>query len=214
MDSVLSQTNYSQDLSIMQQTNNILKYSLSFLIIFFSLSVISCSTVQILGDPLIEQNKDFLQPNPEAAEIFRVLIVSDKYVYSQMKSMESIKRTDDPEGDEKTCGELKQYDKIDEVCEGTLSVWLFPDSGKLMKIRPKELVPIAEINGLIVEDIQRWDFEFPGETIEPNTFDIKYRVILRKIQSDEETMKEVREKVKEETEKKEAREKYRNSNEE
>lgn len=198
----------------MQRTNNILKYSLSFLIIIFSLSAVSCSTVQILGDPVLEQNKDFLKPDPEAAETFRVLIVSDKYVYSQMKSMESIKRADDPEGDEKISGEVKQYDKIDEICEGTLSVWLFPDSGKLMKIRPKELVPIAEINGLIVEDLQRWNFEFLTEAIEPNIFDIKYRVILRKIQSDEETMKEVMEKVKEETEKKEAREKNRTSTEE
>lgn len=197
----------------MHPANNILR---SFLlpILLFSIAVISCSSFTMLGDPILNQNKDFLKPDPEAPETFRVLIVSDKYVYSQMKAVESIKRTDDIEGDEKTSSELKQYDKIDEICEGTLSVWLFPDSGKLMKIRPKELVPIAEINGLIVEDLKRWNFEFPAEAIEPNCFDIKYRVILRKIQSDEETMKEVREKVKEETEKKEARERYKTSTEE
>jgi hypothetical protein len=65
-----------------------------------------------------------------------------------------------------------------------------------MKIRPKILAPIAEINTLIVEDIKRWNFDFSGDIIQPTSFNIKYRVVLRKIQSDEEIMKEVMEREK------------------
>jgi hypothetical protein len=162
--------------------------------IILSLFFVSCKTVPVV-EP-VDEYKAYLTPDPESDELFRVLIISDRYEAVQMKQEESITRADDQEGDMLISDKLRDYDKIDEICEGILTVWLYPDSGKLMKIRPKSLAPIAEINSLIVEDLKRWSFTFEGKTVDPNIFDVKYRVVLRKMQSDEDIMKEVMEKVK------------------
>ncbi|MFH0976796.1 MAG: hypothetical protein V1874_13510 [Spirochaetota bacterium] len=176
-------------------------------IFIFSMIFISCKTILKTED----QNDLFLKQDKNAEEVFRVLIISNKYASSQMKFNDKIQKTEDEEGDQNIYTKLKDYDKINETCEGILTVWLY-DSGKIMKIRPKTLTAITEINSLIVEDLKRWDFkyinnvdsadekEIPAAKV--NTFDIKYRVVLRKIQSDEEIMKEVMEKAKKEEEKK------------
>jgi hypothetical protein len=170
----------------------------------FSFSfIIACKTIpqEIAKD----EHRDYLQPDANADEAFRVLVISDRYDFIQLKYHDQFKRTVDADGDKGTSAKLKEYDKIDETCEGVLSVWLFPETGKIMRIRPKTLAPIAEINSLIVEDLKRWTFEIPGEKIEQNTFDIKYRVVLRKLQSDEEIMKEVQEKIKKDESKKQSK---------
>ncbi len=164
---------------------------LTLLCVLFS---ISCKTTA-QKEAVIDEYKEFLQPDPEAEELFRVLIISDRYVTSQMKYHDKIERIQDSEGDQLITDKLKDYDKIDEICEGILTAWLYPETGRLMKIRPKTIAPIAEVNNLIMEDLKRWNFKFTG-AIEPNVFDIKYRVVLRKIQSDEEIMKEVLEREK------------------
>lgn len=153
----------------------------------------SCSTAGKLG----RENKDFLTPDAEAEETFRVLLTSDNYVVSQMKYDDVIKRADDPGGDKYMCKELKKFDKIDVAREGVLSIWLYPDSGNIMKVRPQKPTYILEIDQIINEDIQRWTFEFPKKYIEPTKLDIKYRVVLRKRQSDDEIIKEVQEKMRE-----------------
>ncbi|MBN2038660.1 MAG: hypothetical protein JW864_01365 [Spirochaetes bacterium] len=163
--------------------------------------ILSCTTMPA-KDGIFDKYSEYLEPDPEADELFRVLIISDRYVCSQMRFEDKLTRSEDTEGDRNICDKLKEYDKIDEVAEGILTVWLYPKSGKLMKIRPKALAPIAEVNGLIVEDLKRWNFQFESEEIEPNIFNIKYKVVLRKMVSDEEIMKEVMEKVKEEEAKK------------
>jgi hypothetical protein len=68
-----------------------------------------------------------------------------------------------------------------------------------MKVRPKKLTYLMEIDKLIVEDIQRWSFQFPAKDVYPTQFDVRYRVILRKTLSDDEIMKEVRDKIIEKT---------------
>jgi hypothetical protein len=138
----------------------------------------------------------FLKADANAEELFHVLIISDRYESSQMKFNEQMKRLDDDEGNRNICTKLKDYDKINETCEAVLTIWLYPDSGRIMKIRPKALAQISEVNSLIVEDAKRWNFSFKDDEIEPKVFDIKYRVVLRKLQSDEDIMKEVREKQK------------------
>ena len=114
----------------------------AILIFFLSFLVLSCSTsstiqyIQIIEDPILEQNEIFLQFDSESEESYRVLITSDRYLVSQMKYKDSLIREEDVEGDQYVYKKLKQYDKIDEMREGTISVWLYPDTGKLMKIRP------------------------------------------------------------------------------
>jgi hypothetical protein len=157
---------------------------------------LGCATADKM-DPLDAQIKEYFAPDPDSREVFRVLLLSDRYLITQMKFPEKIKRTEDPGGDKYMCEELKKFDKINEVREGILAVWVYPDSGRLMKVRPKKLTYLMEIDQLLVEDIQRWSFQFPRNDIDPTQFDVRYRVMLRKQQSDEEIMKEVREKIKE-----------------
>ena len=173
-------------------------FSVLCVIIIFSV-IFSCKTVVI--DEKIEAYRDFLKEDPAADEVFRVLILSDRYESSQMKFQEKISRIEDIEGDKIISDKLKEYDKINEVCDGVLTVSLY-HNGKIMKIRPKEIASIAEVNSLIVDDLKRWSFNYVPENTEPSTFNIKYRVILRKIQSDEDIMKEVIERAKKEEEKK------------
>jgi hypothetical protein len=148
-------------------------------------------------DQIAADNIVFLKEDPKAAEVFHILMSSDSYVISQMKGHASIRRVPDPGGDKYMSEELKRYDKIDEAREGVVSIWLYPDSGRLMKVRPKKPIYLTEIDNLLIEDMQRWNYEFPRKTVEPTSFDVKYRVVLQKKQSDDEIMKEVREKIKE-----------------
>lgn len=170
-------------------------FMLCILVLF---SILSCVSTD-RKDTIKNAYSDYLNQDENSEELFRVLLLSDGYLVSQMKMKDKISRVDDESGDKNVCDELKKYDKISEVREGILSVWLFPDSGRLMKVRPKQLTYLMEIDKLIVEDVQRWNFQFTDKLIDPSQFDIRYKVVLRKKQTDEEIMKEVREKIKEKT---------------
>jgi hypothetical protein len=161
--------------------------------------IFSCKT--IFKEEKVDQYENYLKQDTEAVEVFRVLILSDRYESSQMKFQEKLEKIEDKEGDKNITDKLKEYDKISETCEGVLTVSLY-NTGKIMKIRPKVIAPIAEVNSLIVDDLKRWTFKFAADVAEPNVFDIKYKVILRKMQSDEEIMKEVMEKTKKEEQRK------------
>jgi hypothetical protein len=173
-----------------------------FPIIYFTLTIsfiFSCKTT--VKEQTAEQYGNFFKPDAEAIEVFRVLILSDKYESSQIKFQDKLAKIEDKEGDKTISDKLKDYDKIDEICEGVLTVSLY-NTGKIMKIRPKVLAPISEVNSLIVDDLKRWNFKFSDDVKEPNSFDIKYRVVLRKMQSDDDIMKEVMEKAKKDEERK------------
>ena len=169
-----------------------------FIFLLCTIFMISCATgAKFTRLPSKRENKKFLNNDTKSDEVFRVLLTSDKYVVSQLKYNGVIKRSSDPGGDKYIKNELKKYDKIDEVREGIVRIWLYPDSGNIMKIRPQLPTYLLEIDQIISDDIQRWSFEFPKKLIEPTKFDIKYRVILRKKQTDDEIIKEVRDKMKE-----------------
>ncbi len=163
-------------------------------IIFLIILVLSCSSTMTQAD------KKFLKKDPDAREDFRVYMSSDEYRVSQMSHHGDIKRVHDPAGDDYICDEIRRYDKIDETQEGVLRVWLYPDSGNIMKIRPHKIIHLREIQELLMEDIQRWSFEFPRGFVTPRKLEIRYRVKLQKKLSDEEIIKEVRRKMREEME--------------
>jgi hypothetical protein len=171
------------------------------LLAFALCAAVSCSTGSLTSkDRFDAENEAFLKADPKAKELFRVLLTSNRYTVSQMRNLDTIKRGDDPGGDKYFMDELKKYDKIDEAREGVVSIWLYPDSGKMMKVRPKNLTFLKEIDNMLFEDVQRWNYEFPRKReIEPNHFDIRYRIVLRKVQTDDDIMKEMREKIKEKT---------------
>lgn len=171
---------------------------LVFSLMLASLAMVSCKTAEV-KDPMKERIDEYLTVDPNAKELFRVLMMSDRYLLSQMNHADRIRRNEDAGGDKYMTEELKKFDKIDEERDGVIAVWLYPDSGRLMKVRPKKLTYLVEIDKLVVEDIQRWSFQFPAKDVYPTQFDVRYRVILRKTLSDEEIMKEVREKIIEKT---------------
>lgn len=173
-----------------------IKYFLITAVIFIQFD---CATPQKQPVDLIrEENRDFFEKAPGTNEGYRILVTSDTYFAAQVNYQDTLIREEDPEGDKFICDKLKQFDKVEIVREAVISVNLYPDSGRIMKIRPKALTCIMEIDNLIVEDIKRWNTFFPEEKSGPSQIDVAYRVILRKKQSDADIMKEVIEKVKEE----------------
>jgi len=179
----------------MEDNNNMKKAILLLLIpVFFIIT--SCTSVQKeIGNKNDAANRKFLEVDREADEVFRVFLTSDDYIVSQMKYTSSINRVKDRGGDRYICDEVKKLDKIDEMREGLVSLWLYPDSGRIMKIRTQKSTYILEIDKLISEDIQRWNFSFPKKYTTLTRFDVKYRVVLRKTLSDAEIIKEVQEKM-------------------
>jgi len=111
---------------------------LVFSIAVASLLLVSCKTAEV-KDPLKERIDEYLSVNPNTKELFRVLMMSDRYLIAQMNHTEKILRNEDSGGDRYMTEELKKFDKIDEEREGVIAVWLYPDSGRLMKVRPKKL---------------------------------------------------------------------------
>ena len=168
-------------------------------LIFLTLILTSCTTtgssVKNIRKKIKNDNDEFLQVNKKAKEIFRILLSSDKYIIAQMKHHKLIKRAKDPGGDKYISSELIKLNKIDEAREGIITIWLYPDSGKIMKVRPQIPTYIIEIDKLINEDIQRWNFIFPKKYVAKTKFNIRYRVILQKKLSDAEIIKEVRKKM-------------------
>ncbi|MFW5770836.1 MAG: hypothetical protein ACOCX9_05320 [Spirochaetota bacterium] len=172
------------------------KICVTIVLFVCTFSILSCATTPT-RDPIQKANEEFLNGEDAKGEVFRVLITSDEYRVIQLKYLDNIKRVDDPGGDKYICEELRKYDKIDEVREGRAAVWLFPDSGSIMKIRPVELTYLVELDNIIVQDLQRWSFTFPKKDVTPTKFEVVYRFVLRKKLSDDEIMDEVREMIKE-----------------
>ena len=149
-------------------------------------------------DPFAFDNQKFLEQTT-GQEAFRVLITPESYTVVQVNFKGKIERIADESGDKYILEEIAQYNQIDEAREGIATVWLFPDSGGIMKIRPTQLTFLVELDNLMIEDLQRWTFSFPGKSVEPTKFDVKYRIVLRKKLSDEEIMQQIREKIKDKT---------------
>ena len=148
-------------------------------------------------DPKHPDNVKFLEVNPKSQDLFRVLLTSENYIVSQMYATSSIERVKDVSGDKYYCSEIKEFDIMDEIREGVFSVTIFPDTGRLNKIRPERSTFLHDIDALILEDIQRWVFRSPHRrSFEPTRFNVRYRVILHKSLSDEEILQRIRQKMK------------------
>ncbi len=159
----------------------------------------SCQTMggRDQNEKLKKENEEFLKAEDRGTETFRVLLTSDEYRVVQLRSEKTIERVTDKGGDKFIIAEMEKYDMIDEVRTGIVSVWLFPDTGAINKIRSQRPTNFTEIDSLINDDIMRWNFRFPRRVVEPTRFDIIYRVVLRKKLSDEEILNAVQEKMKE-----------------
>lgn len=166
----------------------------------FLFQIISCKTispVDIVREKMKKENEKFLNPEGKVPEVFRVLLSSDEYKIIQLNNENTIERAKDDGGDRYISSEIQKLDMIDEAREGVVSVWLYPDSGKIMKIRSQRPTYFKEVDALLNDDIMRWNFNFPKKVVEPTKFNIVYRVVLAKKKSDEEIIKAVQEKMNE-----------------
>lgn len=145
-----------------------------------------------------DKDNNFVKTIPGINETFRVLLSSDRYAVGQARYLTHIERNPDKGGDKYISSEMSKYDMIDEARTGIISVWLYPDSGRIMKIRTQRPTYFKEIDSLINDDIMRWNFTFPKKVIEPTKFDIVYKVILRKKKSDDEIIEAVQQKIRDE----------------
>ena len=168
-------------------------------VMIFAIQIISCASTGIdnVRKQTQKENEAFLRGDKGSSEVFRVLLTSDEYKVVQVKHNNTIERVDDEGGDKYISNELQRLDIIDETRVGVVSVWLYPDSGRIMKIRSQRPIYFKEIDALLNDDIMRWNFKFPKKVVEPTRFDIMYRVVLSKKRSDEEIIKEVQDMMKE-----------------
>jgi len=165
-----------------------------FILFFFS----SCSLLKTKDPVIVKKSELFLQADENAPELFRVFLTSDDYLVSQMRDYDLIIKAENQEEDQYTCNQLKQLDKIEIERDGVLKVWLYPDSGQIMKVRMVKPTFLLEIDKIISEDIQRWKFLFPNNIIDPVIFKVRYKIILQKKLSDEEIIKEIQQNLSEE----------------
>jgi hypothetical protein len=189
----------------MKKFSLIITVSAAMLLIFTS-----CKTVDQISEEkdifqkeneeflALDSSKDFVKKIPGVNETFRVLLSSERYTVAQGRYLNYIERNPDAAGDKYISSEMSKYDMINEARTGIISVWLYPDSGRIMKIRSQRPTYFKEIDALINDDIMRWNFTFPRKVIEPTRFDIVYRVVLRKKKSDDEIIKAVQQKIMEE----------------
>jgi len=161
----------------------------SLIIIFFIFQ--ACSSFKKDPDAQLKSKiNSWLKTDDKARELFRVVVTSDGYYVGQMRFHNTIKRQPDEGGDKYICEEIKRFDMIDETYEGAFNVDLYPDlPGRILKIRPSQLFGVMDIQKLMTDDVQRFNFDFPGKSVSPTKFEIRYRVYLRKKMSDEEIIK-------------------------
>lgn len=161
------------------------------LILLILLAVTSCKTTPV--DPMIQKNAAWLAGSN--GELFRVVMMSNAYIVSQKNYTDKISRAEDTGGDEFFMERLRRYDIVDREVEGMIRVQLYPNTGRLMKIRFLQSTYITEIDKMITDDIQRWTFNFNGP-VTPRSFSIRYRVVLRKRSAADDSMqKEVQQEL-------------------
>ncbi len=155
----------------------------------------SCTTLQ--KSNMGSENEDFINGEKKGKEVFRVLISSHEYKVKQFRFKKTMERVPDPGGDKYITHEIAKLNMINEVRTGVTTVWLYPDSGRILKIRSQRPTYFKEIDSLINDDIMRWNLKFPKGYVEPVRFDVVYRVVLRKEQSDDEIIRQVQNRIKE-----------------
>jgi hypothetical protein len=166
------------------------------LLFAFCSLVVSCATS--IEKKIESENQSFLKAPFTAGkdkETFRVVITSEKYEVVQTEYMDTIQREDDPGGDKYICDEIKRWNIIDQAREGLYHIALFPDRGKLMKVRSFKPLNLIELDNLVIDDLMRWSFKFPQNIIKPNKMYIKYRIALKKMGDDKKIRKDLQKKM-------------------
>lgn len=170
----------------------------SFLIILLTFFTFSCKTSEkkVKAPVEVESPEEKILASPffsaeTGSEVFRVYISSDYYLTKQYRFQDLIERKADPGGDQFIREYLKEFDKIDEERIGEIRVMLYPHTGTINKIQPERLTFLTELDRLMIDDIQRWVFQFPKERVWPTDFLIRYKFQLQSKLTKEKTLQEL-----------------------
>ena len=165
-------------------------------------SITSCATASLKNnssayDP---SSDSFLTDKPKSkTEVFRVVMTGKDYIISQKSYLDTIKRVEDESGDNYFVEEISALNQISESREGVVEVGLYPDSGKLIQVRFVQSSFLREIDQMIFDDIQRWNYEFPKKKVDPIKFTVRYKVVLEKSVSEDDMVSKMRQQMKERT---------------
>ncbi len=128
---------------------------------------------------------------PAGIEVFRVYVSSDTYVVRQYKYDGLIQRREDKDGDQYIKDMLKPLNKITEEREGLIELQLYPHSGSIAKVRPEKLTFLEELDRVMVDDMQRWVYQFPKKVITPTKFYVRYKIKLQKKVDGQKTLADI-----------------------
>jgi len=170
----------------------VFKRSIIFLVI--SSFVFFCKSPQeqikeTTNPKIIKTKNDFFGREKQKREVFRIFASSENFIIEQLAYEGKIEISSDPGGERSFTEDIGKYDMVDLFVTAIFSVEIYPDSGKLAKIRPVRPAKVSELNKLIAEDITRLRFKFPGKRVEPVKFNIQYGVLLQKKLSEAERRK-------------------------
>ena len=158
-----------------------------------------CKTIPepkpLVKDHLEELKNEFFDEEPSEKEAFRVFLASDGYEVKQVNFEDRMERKDDTSGDNYIMNKMEQFNIIEDSRESLVTVWVYPDTGKIMKIRPLKPTYLIELDQLIQEDIQRWELSYEDNDISPTRFEIRYKTVLQKKVTDEEIIQKMKEKM-------------------
>lgn len=145
--------------------------------------------------PTTKEISFFQKQSENPSEVFRVFVSSEAYFVRQIRNSPQIQRKEDQAGDELTKEELKRYDVINFIDDGTVSIGLNANSGKLETISFDRRVPrINEVAKIIQNDASRWAYEHSEGKPTITKFTIHYQIRLYPKISKEEAKEQLKKK--------------------
>lgn len=159
------------------------------------IKVINKKTGKVLPPGPAKTKFLFENEKPQYRELFRVYIDSDEYTVRQLHSEKTIARKKDPGGDQAIRSDFQKFNLLDMTDTAAVAVQLSTATGGLARVSVEKVARITELTTLLKDDVTRWQFEFPKDSITPSKFRIYYYIALKGKLSKEEMVKYLKSKV-------------------
>ncbi len=125
-------------------------------------------------------------------EAFRVYVDATGYEREQMRMLKEMTILSDEVGDSLFIEELIKYNKIDYQSHAIINISVYPDTGRIARIRFARSSGVSEIDKLIGDDLTRWKIRLlnqtEGKNKPLNSFMIVYFITLENVLSKKETI--------------------------
>lgn len=142
---------------------------------------------------LYEEYSNRFENDPRVdGEVFRVFVSSDFYRLKQTAAEGKVSIKLDEPGNENFSKVLQQFDKIDWASDAVIKVELYPDTGRLSRLRFVRPSGIGELDQMISDDVTRFVFQFKNDVVEPRQFTIHYYIMLNNKVSRKQAIEELK----------------------